>query len=459
MVSTRNSKKKEAEKVASSPLKKYTLDELRQHKNADSLWVAVKGKVYDVTDFVPKHPGGKYVLQMSGGQDITYLMETSHPFVTTPWKILESYLIGEVESFVTYNEDEPFWTEMKQKAKQYFEETGKDPKYALPSFLVFLGFLALYFVSFYLFCTGSLLAAIVFGASRSLFGIHTMHACSHYAITHKPWVWKWGDWFVFDILMGSSHWAWDYQHVIGHHQHTNVFQADPDLPSEVEGDIRRVVPYQVGKFMYKFQAFYLPFLYTLLVFKVRFFDLQILLGLTKNGPIEMNQTPKNYILFVFTKMFFIFYQFYIPLVVFDMEIYHFLKLYVAMELMSGAWLAYFFQVNHISENVLYTGRFDPKSVAAKEWAALQIEGSVDYGHDSFKWLHMLVSGTLNYQTVHHLFPSVAPHHYPAIAVMVKDLCKKYNVKYQHHSNYFVAAYYHLKETHRMGQIGIPCHID
>ena len=51
---------------------------------------------------------------------------------------------------------------------------------------------------------------------------------------------------------------------------------------------------------------------------------------------------------------------------------------------------------------------DPMSTKNKEWAILQVEGSVDYGHNSL--LHILASGTLNYQTVHHLFPSIAPQH-------------------------------------------------
>jgi len=94
---------------------------------------------------------------------------------------------------------------------------------------------------------------------------------------------------------------------------------------------------------------------------------------------------------------------------------------------------------------------DPKSTQGKEWAALQVEGSVDYGHNSM--LHILASGTLNYQTVHHLFPSIAPQHYPALAPLIMDSCKKFGVGYNCHSNYFVAAYHHVAELYRMGQRG------
>ena len=33
------------------------INELNKHKNMEDCWVAYKGKVYDVTDWLPKHPG------------------------------------------------------------------------------------------------------------------------------------------------------------------------------------------------------------------------------------------------------------------------------------------------------------------------------------------------------------------------------------------------------------------
>jgi hypothetical protein len=331
--------------------KVYTWEEVRKHSTLSSCWVVVKGVVYDVTKFVPNHPGGAHTLQTGAGHDITYLMETSHTMTDKPWAILENYKIGTVANFVTYTKDQPMYDEIKAKVRKYFNDTKLDPKDPGFSIQCFCAFLVMYFFGFYGFCKGSLLAAALFGATRSLFGIHTMHACSHFAVTHNPFVWKWGNWFCFDVLMGSSHWAWDYQHVVGHHQHTNVFQADPDLPIIEEGDMRRLVDQQKWKGLYKYQHIYLPFLYIFLAFKVHIYDLWYLLGLKMNGNIEMNQTFKTYAMLVATKLFFFYYNFYVPLVVFQLDWRTFLKCFFVMECVSGAWLAYFFQVNHISTNV------------------------------------------------------------------------------------------------------------
>lgn len=440
--------------------RQFTWDEIHrnnQNRAADkkaAIWVVIRDVVYDVTEFVPKHPGGAHTLEMSAGQDITYLMETSHPLTTSPWKMLETFpRLGVVtKPFVKFQEskEEPFWTELKQQTKEYFQKSGLDPKDPGPNMKVFAFILSLWVASYIGLCKGFLLGGILLGLARALFGIHTMHSASHFSLSHSPAMWKWMDWLCFDIFMGGSSLSWNFQHVLGHHQFTNVFQADPDLPCVVEGDIRRLVKPQKWKALYKFQALYLPILYSLLALKTRYSDALILLGDKSNGPLTMTVSRRDWWSLLGTKLFFVWYQFYVPLFVFGLSWGTFFKVYLAAELMAGIWLAYFFQVNHISENILYTTAED---ATVKEWAALQVESTVDYAHDS--WLFTFLSGTLNYQTVHHLFPSISTHHYPAITAILKPLCKKYKVKYNYIDTYWGALWAHIKELHRMGQAGIP----
>jgi cytochrome b involved in lipid metabolism len=39
--------------------KAYTLEELKQHTTETDCWLAINGKVYNVTDFLDEHPGEK----------------------------------------------------------------------------------------------------------------------------------------------------------------------------------------------------------------------------------------------------------------------------------------------------------------------------------------------------------------------------------------------------------------
>lgn len=50
-------------------LKEYTIDEIKERdgENGKPLWVIIKGKVYDMTNFA--HPGGKDTLKDSHGED------------------------------------------------------------------------------------------------------------------------------------------------------------------------------------------------------------------------------------------------------------------------------------------------------------------------------------------------------------------------------------------------------
>ncbi|KAL2729121.1 cytochrome b5-like [Vespula maculifrons] len=49
----------------------YTRDEVARHNKEEDLWLVMHGGVYDLTDFVKKHPGGEEVLINLAGQDGT----------------------------------------------------------------------------------------------------------------------------------------------------------------------------------------------------------------------------------------------------------------------------------------------------------------------------------------------------------------------------------------------------
>ncbi|XP_031564870.1 cytochrome B5-like protein [Actinia tenebrosa] len=42
------------------------LEEVKQHKSEDDLWIIIDGKVYDVTPYVTEHPGGKAIFRNAG---------------------------------------------------------------------------------------------------------------------------------------------------------------------------------------------------------------------------------------------------------------------------------------------------------------------------------------------------------------------------------------------------------
>uniref|UniRef100_A0A1D1Y850 Long-chain specific acyl-CoA dehydrogenase, mitochondrial n=1 Tax=Anthurium amnicola TaxID=1678845 RepID=A0A1D1Y850_9ARAE len=77
--------------------KRVTPDEVAQHNTESSIWIIVHDKVFDVTNFLDEHPGGKKVLLKVAGTDATKQFDNFHNLA-----ILEKYAsqlqIGEIGS-------------------------------------------------------------------------------------------------------------------------------------------------------------------------------------------------------------------------------------------------------------------------------------------------------------------------------------------------------------------------
>ena len=73
----------------------YTIDEVNEHNTIASCWIIINNEVYDITDFLNKHPGGSSILLTVAGEDATDFFEELH----RP-EILEEfgseYLIGTI---------------------------------------------------------------------------------------------------------------------------------------------------------------------------------------------------------------------------------------------------------------------------------------------------------------------------------------------------------------------------
>ena len=66
--------------VGTSP-NSFTADEVAEHNSPSDCWLLIHGKVYDVTDWVPNHPGGSMIFVRAGG-DCSQLFDSYHPVTT-----------------------------------------------------------------------------------------------------------------------------------------------------------------------------------------------------------------------------------------------------------------------------------------------------------------------------------------------------------------------------------------
>lgn len=76
-----------------------TPEELARHDTTDDCWMAIEGKVYDFTDYIPDHPTPPDVMAPWCGKDATEGMRTKgygRDHSPAAWAMLDAYLIGEL---------------------------------------------------------------------------------------------------------------------------------------------------------------------------------------------------------------------------------------------------------------------------------------------------------------------------------------------------------------------------
>lgn len=80
------------------------IQELRKHSSKKDAWMAIRGKVYNVTKYMDFHPGGTEELMRGVGTDATKLFDQVHPWVNYE-QLLKKCFIGPLEYVVPINTD------------------------------------------------------------------------------------------------------------------------------------------------------------------------------------------------------------------------------------------------------------------------------------------------------------------------------------------------------------------
>eukprot|EP00818_Percolomonas_sp_WS_P002568 CAMPEP_0117442368 /NCGR_PEP_ID=MMETSP0759-20121206/4113_1 /TAXON_ID=63605 /ORGANISM="Percolomonas cosmopolitus, Strain WS" /LENGTH=269 /DNA_ID=CAMNT_0005234249 /DNA_START=170 /DNA_END=979 /DNA_ORIENTATION=+ len=103
-------------------LKVISRKEVAQHNDETNCWVIIDNFVYDLTPFIPRHPGGMSVLKARAGQDCTMGFHGfQHP--ENAYTNLKDYLIGRLpkEEFVRWIDE----SDVSEHRDEWYEFKGE----------------------------------------------------------------------------------------------------------------------------------------------------------------------------------------------------------------------------------------------------------------------------------------------------------------------------------------------
>eukprot|EP01113_Clastostelium_recurvatum_P043300 TRINITY_DN7132_c0_g1_i1.p1 TRINITY_DN7132_c0_g1~~TRINITY_DN7132_c0_g1_i1.p1 ORF type:complete len:471 (-),score=126.58 TRINITY_DN7132_c0_g1_i1:46-1458(-) len=430
--------------------KKFTWDQIKDHRSKDDCWIVVQGKVYDVTSWTGRHPGGDVILT-GGGRESTALFYSYHPRKVLP--MIEKYYIGDVANYDTYyTYDSPFYATVKNRVDEYMSQNNMTRDTFVMYFKTFL-VLSCWAMSYYLgMLKGYSLAVVFLGLCHAQIGINIMHDGNHGAYSSNTFL-SWFAGFMMD-LMGASSIVWLHQHNIGHHpncnnsddthkesERLNPLAFDPDTNSGYP--FLRLHPRHPVKPWHRFQQFYFWILILVVLFKWFINDVRSVLSrrysLVKYYGITEWEVTRLFL----TKAFFCLYMIVIPFMVLP-SVTKALVQFTIFMCVTGYAFVLLFSVNHLTEETSHPS-FNTEE---RDWAKLQVLTSSNFANNSTFWTWF--SGGLNFQIEHHLFPGVNHTHLPKISPIVRQACKEFNVHYTEYPTFWSAVASHYTYLRLLG---------
>mmetsp|Transcript_13636 Transcript_13636/g.27750 ORF Transcript_13636/g.27750 Transcript_13636/m.27750 type:complete len:709 (+) Transcript_13636:48-2174(+) len=97
------------------------LSEVSRHCIPEDCWVAIEGKVYDLTEFADRHPGGPTTILKSAGKDATKMFKDIHKGVRIEQYLRPEAFLGDAGIDEDLMSDE-FWHKLRQARIEEVEE-------------------------------------------------------------------------------------------------------------------------------------------------------------------------------------------------------------------------------------------------------------------------------------------------------------------------------------------------
>jgi linoleoyl-CoA desaturase len=350
---------------------------------------------------------------------------------------------------VTFNNHrKEFFNDLNDRVEQYFSEsklkkTGNTHLYVKSAILISAGvatYVSLLFIQMNPYVAGFF--CIMFGFIQATIGFNVMHDANHGSFSEKKWVNH-----VFGLtanMMGVNAWMWKQKHNIIHHTYTNINGVDDDIGKM---PLVRMSPSQKRLWLHRYQYIYCIPLYASSSFAWTFItDFTKYFGQKIQFMKLRGMDTKEHLIFWISKLLYVF--FYIVLPIWLCGFVPFLIGFTLMHITLGLTLALVFQLAHVVEATHFVDAHKQDLLIHDEWAVHQVETTADFatGNKIISWL----TGGLNFQVEHHLFPKISHVHYPVIHKFVLESCEKFSIRHNDYSSMSAALLSHIRFMKQLG---------
>lgn len=359
--------------------------------------------------------------------------------------------------FAHRTDGESFSITLNQRVNAYFKEKGiskyADARMYLKSFII----LTAYLVPLILMLAGVttsipaiVLSWMLMGVAISGIGMSVMHDANHGSYSSNKWVNK-GVGYLLNLVGGSAE-NWKIQHNILHHTYTNIDGLDADT---VTFPMLRFSPFAKRRAVHRFQHIYGWFFYGLMTVSWVFMkDFKQLVDYKNSGMTTNYDTGFGLIILrvVLFKLAYLFVTLALPIYILPIPWYGTVGCFFLMHFIGGLILGMVFQAAHIME-ICEFSKPNEEGKMKDEWAIHQLRTTTDFAPNN-RLVTWFVGG-LNFQVVHHLFPKISHVHYPALAPIVAQTAKDFDLPYHCIPTFTEAVLGHGKMLRALGREDIP----
>ncbi|XP_043923383.1 acyl-CoA 6-desaturase isoform X2 [Protopterus annectens] len=398
-------------------LPKYSWEEIQKHNLRADKWIVLERKVYNITEWAKRHPGGIRVISHFAGEDATDAFRAFHPDLNYVRKFLKPLLLGELAP------EEP--SQDRDKCAKLVEDfralrkTAEDMKLfsADPVFftlclghILLLEFLAWFTLSYFgIGWISTIITAFILATSQAQAG-WLQHDFGHLSVFKKS---KWNHLFhkiVIGHLKGASGNWWNHRH-FQHHAKPNIFKKDPDVNMLHTFVLGKTQPVEYGKKKLKYLPYNHQHEYFFLIGPPLLIPVYFHIQIVHTMISRRDWVDLIWSLSYYTRYF----TTYIPF----FGIWGALAFISFVRLIESHWFVWVTQMNHIPMEIEYE--------QYQDWLSMQLAATCNIEQSFFNnWF----TGHLNFQIEHHLFPTMPRCNYWKIAPLVKSLCAKHGIVYE-----------------------------